>query len=67
MESEEVIMCRILAMLLALCLCCSCCLAETEMASGVASEVVPSLWPEGQPHQIEKKELPFYFGALENP
>ena len=55
---------RILAVLMAVCLCFSCCIAESVTVSTAASETIPSLWPEGQPHQIEKKELPFYFGSL---
>ena len=57
---------RILTVLMAMCLCFSCCMAEPETASIAASETIPSLWPEGQLHQLEKKELPFYFGGLEN-
>ena len=56
---------RILSILTVLCLCFSCCTAETETSSDAAVETIPSLWPEGKPHRIEKKEFPFYTGSLD--
>ena len=58
---------RLLALLLALCLCCACALAEeTAPAEADASMTLPSLWQDGQAHQIERKTYPMYAGSLEN-
>ena len=55
---------QILAFLLALCLGCACCFAG--VAEENAASAMPSMWTEGQSHQIEKKDVPLYIGSPEH-
>ena len=58
---------KLLALLLCLCLGASCGIAGIAEESPNASAVLPSLWEDGETHQIERKTFPLYAGSPEAP
>ena len=54
---------KLLALLLCLCLGTSCGLAGIAEGTPTDSAVLPSLWEDGQIHQVEKKTFPLYIGS----
>ena len=61
---------KLLSLMVAICLCCSWAFAGTALsepaAEGAAQAIpLPSAWPEGTAHQIEKTTYPFYLESLD--
>ena len=58
---------KLLALLLTLCLGFSGLAAAVAEDASDPSDLLPSLWKEGQIHRIEKKAVPLYIGSPETP